>query len=68
MVGKMLERNGCSDYMVEIGGEIALSGANRNGEPWHIMIDAPLECDTAVVHDGLRWWSDRMRNCHIGQL
>ncbi len=53
MVGKMLERNGCSDYMVEIGGEIALSGANRNGEPWHIMIDAPLECDTAVVHDRL---------------
>ncbi len=50
MVGKMLERNGCTDYMVEIGGEIALSGMNSRNEPWHIMIDAPIEADTVVVH------------------
>lgn len=52
-VGRMLERNGCSDYMVEIGGEIALSGKNRRGESWRIMIDAPVENDTAVVHERL---------------
>lgn len=50
MVGKMLRRNGCNDYMVEIGGEIALSGLNRRGEPWRIMVDAPVANDSTVDH------------------
>lgn len=50
MVGKMLRRNGCNDYMVEIGGEIALSGHNRRGEPWRIMVDAPVANDSTVDH------------------
>ena len=50
LVGEMLRRNGCTDFMVEIGGEIALSGCNPRGEEWHIMVDAPVENDTAVVH------------------
>lgn len=49
-VAEMLARNGCSDYMVEIGGEIALSGVNPKGQPWRIMIDAPIESDSAIVH------------------
>lgn len=52
-IGEMLRRNGCSDYMVEIGGEIALSGKNSQGEPWHIMIDAPVANDTTVVHKAM---------------
>lgn len=40
-VGEMLRRNGVTDYMVEIGGEIALSGVNPQGKPWRIMIDSP---------------------------
>ena len=52
-IGEMLRRNGCSDYMVEIGGEIALSGKNPQGEPWHIMIDAPVANDTTVVHNAM---------------
>lgn len=43
LVARMLRRNGVSDYMVEIGGEIALSGKNPKDEPWHLQIDAPLE-------------------------
>lgn len=50
MVGKMLKRNGCDDYMVEIGGEIALSGHNRRGEPWRIMVDAPVPDDSTAGH------------------
>lgn len=50
-VGAMLRRNGCTDYMVEIGGEIALSGSNKRGEKWHIMIDAPIEDNEKVVHN-----------------
>ncbi len=52
-VGRMLSRNGCRNYMVEIGGEIALAGRNRNGELWHIQIDAPVESDTSVIHQQL---------------
>ena len=45
LVGEMLRRNGVTDYMVEIGGEIALSGLNPSGEPWHIQIDDPTVAD-----------------------
>lgn len=51
LVGEMLRRNGCTDYMVEIGGEIALAGKNPRGDKWHIMVDAPIENDSAVVHE-----------------
>ena len=40
-VGEMLRRNGCTDYMVEIGGEIALAGKNPRGDKWHIMVVRP---------------------------
>lgn len=43
LVARMLRRNGCSDYLVEIGGEVALSGTNDRGEKWRLQIDAPVE-------------------------
>jgi len=51
-VGAMLARNGCTDYKVEIGGEIALNGHNSRGTDWRIMIDAPVTCDT-IHHESL---------------
>ncbi|MCM1355388.1 MAG: FAD:protein FMN transferase [Staphylococcus sp.] len=51
LVGEMLRRNGCDNYMVEIGGEIALSGHNQRGDEWHIMVDAPVDNDTSIVHE-----------------
>lgn len=36
-----LRRNGCNDYMVEVGGEVSASGLNPNGRHWRIRIDAP---------------------------
>lgn len=50
LIGDMLRRNGCEDFIVEIGGEVTVSGVNHHGEPWRIMIDAPVENDTAIVH------------------
>lgn len=41
-VGAMLRRNGVADYLVEIGGEIALAGVNDRGKPWRVMVDAPV--------------------------
>lgn len=42
LIGEMMSRNGAENYMVEIGGEIALRGHNPKGEDWRIQIDAPL--------------------------
>lgn len=46
-VAGMLSRNGVTDYLVEIGGEIALCGKNSRGKPWRVMVDAPSASDTA---------------------
>lgn len=40
-VAAMLERNGCRNYMVEIGGEVVVAGHNPQGKPWRIQIDSP---------------------------
>lgn len=52
-IASMLRRNGCNDYMVEIGGEIALSGLNPNGDNWHIQIDAPIVDESRFMHHRL---------------
>lgn len=41
-IARALRQAGCTDYMVEVGGEIALSGLNSRGEKWKIQIDAPV--------------------------
>ncbi|MCM1071777.1 MAG: FAD:protein FMN transferase [Alistipes timonensis] len=41
-VGEMLRRNGVEDYLVEIGGELALAGRNQRGGEWRVQIDAPV--------------------------
>lgn len=53
MVAAMLRRNGVENYMVEIGGEVALGGTNPRGLDWHIQIDAPV-VDAAPGHSGMR--------------
>lgn len=49
LVGRMLARNGCNDFMVEIGGEICLSGVSPRGKEWRIQIDAPIP-DSLQTH------------------
>ncbi len=51
MIAEMFKRNGCNDYMIEIGGEIVVGGKNPHNSSWRIMIDAPIENDTAIVHE-----------------
>lgn len=54
LVARTLQRNGCTDYMVEIGGEINARGLNRHGQPWRIQIDAPVaDADGRIAHDRL---------------
>lgn len=40
---KALEKKGCSDFMVEIGGEVVCKGLNPEGRKWRILIEMPDE-------------------------
>lgn len=40
-VGLLLEQQGISDYMVEIGGELRLKGLNNRKQPWRIAVEKP---------------------------
>ncbi len=46
-IAEMLTRNGCDNYMVEVGGELSLKGLNPRGEKWRVQIDAPVPADSA---------------------
>ena len=48
LITGMLRRNGATDLMVEIGGEIAVKGNNPEGKEWRIQIDSPLESETPL--------------------
>jgi thiamine biosynthesis lipoprotein len=62
-VGEMLLRNGCSDFLVEIGGEITAHGSSPRSTPWHVMVDAPVESNTKVIHDSLTTMD--LTNCGV---
>lgn len=40
MIAEMLRRNGVVNFLVEIGGDIAACGYNREGKPWAIMLES----------------------------
>lgn len=41
MIAQVLCRQGCDNYLVDIGGEVVAHGVNAKGEPWHIGITKP---------------------------
>ncbi|MFP2770386.1 FAD:protein FMN transferase [Oceanisphaera sp. KMM 10153] len=41
MVSEYLAEEGVTDHLVEIGGEVRLSGLNRHGQPWTIAVEKP---------------------------
>jgi thiamine biosynthesis lipoprotein len=51
MLAQWLEQQGHRNYMVEIGGEIRVSGLSPRGTPWRIAIEkpAPLAREAAAV-------------------
>ena len=50
-VGKYLESQGISNYMVEIGGEVRVRGFNPRGELWHVGINKPNDDPANVSTD-----------------
>ena len=53
VIAKLFEAEGCENYMIEIGGEVACKGLNPKGKKWHIGIDKPIE-DAANVNSELQ--------------
>ena len=43
VVAAMLSRQGCRNYLVEIGGEIVSRGQNSQGDCWHVGITRPVD-------------------------
>ncbi|GGO64155.1 FAD:protein FMN transferase [Bowmanella pacifica] len=48
VVAEILEAKGLHDYLVEIGGEMRLSGMKANGSPWRVAIEKPVSSERAV--------------------
>ncbi len=51
LVGRLLKERGASNYLVELGGEIAFQGKNPQGERWVIGIDKPIDDPSGSVND-----------------
>lgn len=51
VIAKLLQENGCENYMVEIGGEIVCKGLSPKSQKWRIGIDKPIDDSTKVNRD-----------------
>ncbi|MDX5407508.1 MAG: FAD:protein FMN transferase [Chromatiaceae bacterium] len=47
-VAEVLEQQGITDYLVEIGGEMRLKGTKAGQQPWKIAIEKPVSAERAV--------------------
>lgn len=56
VVAEVLEKHGVRNYLVEIGGEMALKGKNPNGTPWRVGINSPEDDSASVNLD----WSEKL--------
>jgi thiamine biosynthesis lipoprotein len=43
VVARLLEREGVTNYMIDIGGEVAMRGVNQQGDCWRIGINKPTD-------------------------
>ncbi|SES68344.1 FAD:protein FMN transferase [Thalassotalea agarivorans] len=48
VVAMLIEAEGITDYLVEVGGEMRLSGFKATGELWHVAIEKPVTTERAV--------------------
>ena len=50
-VAELLAQKGCTNYLVDIGGEVVAKGYNAKGEPWKIGISKPVDDPTGTVKE-----------------
>lgn len=51
VIAKLMEDNGCKNFMIEIGGEIVCKGLNSKGEKWQIGIDKAIDDSTSTINE-----------------
>jgi FAD:protein FMN transferase len=56
IIGEFLKSKGVNDYLVEIGGEMAISGKNPKGGDWRIGISTPNDDSTSTNMD----WQEKL--------
>jgi thiamine biosynthesis lipoprotein len=65
-VAELLEMLALPDYLVEVGGEMRLSGSNPEGNPWRIAIELPSLMpqvqEVIEIHNGAMATSGDYRN------
>ena len=43
LIGRMLEKKGIEDYLIDVGGEVLAKGNKPGGEEWRVGIEQPTE-------------------------
>lgn len=51
IVAALLQRNGCANYLVDIGGEVVAKGHNPQDQPWRIGITRPIDDASGSVNE-----------------
>jgi thiamine biosynthesis lipoprotein len=51
VIAALLEREGVNNYMIEIGGEIVVSGKNPHGDCWKAGISKPEDENTGMTNE-----------------
>ncbi len=51
VIARLLEKHGVENYMVEIGGEVAMNGRNPQGDYWRIGISKPEDDSTGLQNE-----------------
>lgn len=64
VIARLLESEGVTNYMVEIGGEVTMKGVNQNGECWRVGINKP-EDDPGGVNKRIEEVVQPCRKCGI---
>ncbi len=51
VVASLLKDKGCSNLLVDIGGEVVLQGVNDEGKPWRVGITKPIDDITGTQNE-----------------
>lgn len=51
IIAALLQRNGCKNYLVDIGGEVVAKGNNAQGVAWRIGVTRPVDDASGAINE-----------------
>ena len=51
IIAGLLRKNGCENYLVDIGGEVVAHGVNDKGQKWKLGITKPIDDPTGEIQE-----------------